>query len=66
MICQLFDLKTIGMGFSGLTSKPVATVSLNLASKLLVDFLIEHKNQGGGGFSSLELKTGSCILVIWD
>jgi hypothetical protein len=55
----LFDLKTIGTGFSGLTSKPVATVSPNLVSKLLVDFLIEHKNQGGGGFSSLASKSAA-------
>jgi hypothetical protein len=30
-----------------------------LASKLVVGFLVEPQNQGGGGFPSLGLKTGS-------
>jgi hypothetical protein len=33
MVCQWFDLKTIGTVFSGLTSKLMATVSPGLASK---------------------------------
>jgi hypothetical protein len=48
-----------------LTSKLVATVSPGLTSKLVVDFLVECQNQGGGGFPSLGLKTGSYSLVIW-
>jgi hypothetical protein len=28
-------------------------------------FLVEPKNQGGGGFPGLDLKTGSNGLVIW-
>jgi hypothetical protein len=50
--------------FSSLTSKLVATVSPGLTSKLVVDFLVECQNQGGGGFPSLGLKTGSYGLVI--
>jgi hypothetical protein len=33
MVCQWFDLKTTGMVFSGLASKPMATVSPSLAPK---------------------------------
>jgi hypothetical protein len=51
--------------FSNLVSKLVATVSLGLASKLAVDFLVEHQNQGGGGFLGLGLKIDSSGLVIW-
>jgi hypothetical protein len=51
--------------FSSLTSKLVVTVSPGLASKPTVGFLVEPQNQGGGGFSSLGLKTGSYGLVIW-
>jgi hypothetical protein len=51
--------------FSSLTSKLLATVSLGLASKLTIGFLVEPQNQGGGGFSGLGLKTGSSGLVIW-
>jgi hypothetical protein len=57
--------KPVEMVFSSLTSKLEATVSPYLASKLVVDFLIEPQNQGGGGFSSLGLKIGSSGLVIW-
>jgi hypothetical protein len=48
-----------------LASKLVATVFLGLASKPVVGFLVEPQNQGGGGFPSLSLKTGSSGLVIW-
>jgi hypothetical protein len=63
--------------FAGLASKPVATVvsslssklavivSPGLASKTAVGFLVEPQNQGGGGFSGLDLKIGSSSLVIW-
>jgi hypothetical protein len=51
-------------GFSSLTSKLVATVSPSLTSKPVVGFLVEHQNQGGGGFSGLDLKTDSSGLVI--
>jgi hypothetical protein len=53
------------MVFSGLASKPVEMVSPGLASKPVVGFLVEPQNQGGGGFPSLGLKTGSFGLVIW-
>jgi hypothetical protein len=53
------------MVFSSLSSKLVATVSPGLASKLVVDFLVEPQNQGGGGFSGLDIKTGISGLVIW-
>jgi hypothetical protein len=36
-----------------------------LASKSVMDFLIELQNQGGGEFSGLALKTDSYSLVIW-
>jgi hypothetical protein len=52
--------------FSSLASKRVATVSPDSASKLVIGFLVEPQNQGGGGFSGLGLKTGSFGLVIWD
>jgi hypothetical protein len=51
--------------FSSLASKLVVTVSPDLTSKPAIDFLVEPKNQGGGGFPSLGLKTGSSGLVIW-
>jgi hypothetical protein len=51
--------------FSSLTSKLVATVSPRLASKPAVSFLVEPQNQGGGVFPGLGLKTGSSGLVIW-
>jgi hypothetical protein len=50
MVCQWFGLKTTGMVFSDLASKLVVTVSPGLASKPLVDFLVEPQNQGDGGF----------------
>jgi hypothetical protein len=43
----------------------VTTVSLGLASKLAVGFLVEPQNQGGGGFLGLSLLIGSPGLVIW-
>jgi hypothetical protein len=51
--------------FSSLASKLVAMVSLGLALKPAVGFFVEPQNQGGGGFSSLDLKTCSSGLVIW-
>jgi hypothetical protein len=77
MVCQWFGLKTtravfsglasklVATVFSGLASKPVATVSPCLASKLVVDFLFDTQNQGGGGFPGLGLKTSSYGSVIW-
>jgi hypothetical protein len=47
-----------------LASKLVTTVSPGLASKPAIGFLVEPQNQGGGGFLSLDLKTGSSDLVI--
>jgi hypothetical protein len=77
-VCEWFGLKTtqtVSHQFgpqnrwrwfvSGLTSKLVVTVSPSLASKPVVGFLVEPQNQGGVGFSSLGLKTGSFSLVIW-
>jgi hypothetical protein len=57
--------KPVATVFSSLTSKLVATVSPSLALKPAVSFLVEHQNQGGGGFSGLGLKTGSYSLMIW-
>jgi hypothetical protein len=76
-VCQWFGLKTtrsvfsglastpVATVFSGLASKPVKMVSSSLASEPVVGFLAEPQNQGGGGFPSLGLKTGSYGLVIW-
>jgi hypothetical protein len=52
--------------FASLALKLVATVFPGLASKPMVDFLVEPQNQGGGGFPGLGLKTDSSGLVIWD
>jgi hypothetical protein len=51
--------------FAGLASKPVATVSPGLASKLALCFLVEPQNQDGGRFFGLYLKTGSSCLMIY-
>jgi hypothetical protein len=51
--------------FASLASKLVATVSPSLTSKPVVGFLVEPQKQGGGGFPSLGLKTGSSGLVIY-
>jgi hypothetical protein len=64
-VCELFGLKTTRTVFSSLASKLVATISLGLASKPVISFLVEPQNQGGGGFPSLGLKTGISGLVIW-
>jgi hypothetical protein len=58
-------MKTTRTFSSSLAAKLVATVSPDLASKPVVDFLVEPQNQGGGGFPGLGLKTGSSGLVIW-
>jgi hypothetical protein len=47
--------------FSSLTSKLVAMVSSGLTSKPAVGFLVEPQNQYGGGFSDLDIKTGSSV-----
>jgi hypothetical protein len=57
--------KPVATVFTSLASKLVATVFLGLALKPVVGFLVEHQNQGGGGFISLGLKSGSSGLVIW-
>jgi hypothetical protein len=69
--------KPVATVSGGLASKPAATVSSSLASKLVVmvssdlaskpavGFLVEHQNQGGGGFPALRLKTDCFGLVIW-
>jgi hypothetical protein len=51
--------------FASLASKLAVMVSLGLASKPAVGFLVDPQNQGGGGFPGLGLKTGSSVLVIW-
>jgi hypothetical protein len=50
--------------FTSLASKLVVTVFPGLTSKPTVSFLVQHQNQGGGGFSGLGLKIGSSGLVI--
>jgi hypothetical protein len=56
--------KPVAMVFYSLVSKLVATDSPGLASKPVVDFLVEPQNQGDGGFSGLGIKIGSFGLVI--
>jgi hypothetical protein len=51
--------------FSSLASKLVTTVFPGLASKPVVDFLVEPQNQDGGEFPGLGLEIGSSGLVIW-
>jgi hypothetical protein len=58
----LFGLKI--NSFFSLILKLMIMVSLGLASKPIVGLLVEHQNQGGGGFLGLALKTGSYGLVI--
>jgi hypothetical protein len=53
--------KLVATVFSSLDSKLMATISPGLASKSVVGFLVEPQNQGGGGFLSLDLKTGSFV-----
>jgi hypothetical protein len=77
MVSTSLASKPAAMGFASLASKPLPTVFASLASKLVapvsprlaskpaVGFLVEPQNQGGGGFLSLGLKTGSSGLVIW-
>jgi hypothetical protein len=55
--------KSAATVFSSLASKLVVTVS-RLASKSVIDFLIEPQNQGGGGFFDLGIKTSNFGLVI--
>jgi hypothetical protein len=59
-----FGLKTTQTVFISMASKLVVTVCPGLASKLVVGFLVEPQNQGGGGFSGLGLKTDNSSLVI--
>jgi hypothetical protein len=73
VVCEWFGLKTTRTVSSGLALKPAATVFYSLTSKLVamvspglaskpvVGFLVEPQNKGGGGFSSLGLKTGSSV-----
>jgi hypothetical protein len=68
--------KPVAMVSSGLVSKPVTTIFTNLVSKLvttgfpnftskpMVGFLVEPKNQVGGVFPSLVLKTNSCFWFL--
>jgi hypothetical protein len=48
---------------AGLASKPMAMVFSSLTLKLVVGFLVEPQNQGGG-FPGLGIKTCSSSLVI--
>jgi hypothetical protein len=57
--------KLVATVFYRLASKLVAMVSPGLASKPAVGFLVGPKNQGGGGFPGLGLKTGNSGLMIW-
>jgi hypothetical protein len=49
------------MVFFSLASKPMVTVSPNLASKTMVSFLVEPQNQGDGGFFNFSLKISAMI-----
>jgi hypothetical protein len=65
MVSLSLTSKPVAMVFCVLASKPAVIASGGLGSKLVVGFLVEPQNQGGGGFPSLRLKTGSYGLVIW-
>jgi hypothetical protein len=43
----------------------VAAVSPGLASKLVVGFLVEPQNQGGGGFPGLASKPAALVWWFW-
>jgi hypothetical protein len=57
MVLSGLASKPVATVFSGLALKSVATVSPGLTSKLVMGFLIEPQNQGGGQFLGLVLKT---------
>jgi hypothetical protein len=56
--------KPVATVFSGLASKPMVTVSSGLASKPVVSFLVEPQNRCGGEFFDLGLKTDNYGLII--
>jgi hypothetical protein len=60
----LFGLKISYDSFFSLILKLMVMISFGLASKPIVGLLVEHQNQGGGGFLGLALKIGSYGLVI--
>jgi hypothetical protein len=60
-----FVSKPAATVFFSLALKLAATISPGLTSKPVFDFLVDHQNQGGGGFFSLDLKTDNFGLVIW-
>jgi hypothetical protein len=51
--------------FLSSASKPRSTVSLGLTSKLVATVLVVWPQNHSLGFPGLDLKTGSCGLVIW-
>jgi hypothetical protein len=65
MVFSSLASKLVATVFSSLTSKLVVMVSSGLTSKPVVGFLVEPQNQSDGGFSGLDIKTGSFGLVIW-
>jgi hypothetical protein len=54
--CQWFGLKITGTVFSGLTSKPVAKVSLDLTSKFMVEGFLIWALKPAAQFGDLSLK----------
>jgi hypothetical protein len=56
--------KPVATVFSSLASKLVAMVSSDLASKSVVGLLVEPQNQDGRGFLGLDLKINCSGLVI--
>jgi hypothetical protein len=50
MVCQWFSFKTTGMIFSGLASKPVATVSDGFGLKTCCNSFWRFGLKTGGGF----------------
>jgi hypothetical protein len=63
MVCQWFGLKTTGMVFSGLASKPVETVSPGLTSKLMARVFRFGSQNRQLRFGDLSLKITA--MVSW-
>jgi hypothetical protein len=60
-----FGLKTGGDGFLWFGIKTGSNDFFRFGIKTDGGFLVEPRNQGGGGFSGLDLKISSYGLVIW-
>jgi hypothetical protein len=63
MICQWFDLKITRMVFSGLASKPMATISWLSLKTMVVEGFLVWASKPVDTFGDLELKI--IVTVSW-